>query len=178
MPVTTISAPDRTFHGRAIISKARTLYVVKGIDRSEIAEKLGVLPDTVSNWIFKGGWKAERDRRLQKFEESALAHAQDEHSAFLASVSSQVEELTEDSLEVSRQAVKGGIKNTRELQQASQSAKNYLEMYFKANKLDRGSADINVRAEIVLRLPGEDPPINVTPTEIDRKNEALNAPKE
>jgi predicted DNA-binding protein YlxM (UPF0122 family) len=168
--------PKPTYHSAATIAKAKSLYIVKGWSASQIAAKFDIPSGSVSNWVFKGGWVAERERRLAKFEESQIASATDEHASFLASVSSEVEELTHDSLEVSRQAIAGGLKTTRELQQASQSAKNFLDMYMRANKLDRASAEVNIKADLVFRLPTEEPR-NVTPLETAPIPQALPEPQ-
>jgi hypothetical protein len=160
------------YHSATTIAKARTLYIVKGLTTSQLSDKLDVPFGTVCGWINKGAWTAEREKRLNKLEIAATARADDDHAAFLASVSSEVEELTHDSLEVSRQAIAGGLKTTRELQQASQSAKNFLDMYMRANKLDRASAEVNIKADLVFRLPTEEPR-NVTPVETAPVTQAL-----
>lgn len=164
MPAADLPALKPVYHSATTIAKARTLYIVKGLSTSQVSDKLDVPFGTVCGWINKGAWTAEREKRLNKLEIAATARADDDHAAFLASVSSEVEELTHDSLEVSRQAIAGGLKTTRELQQASQSAKNFLDMYMRANKLDRSAAEVNIKADLVFRLPTEEPR-NVTPIE-------------
>ncbi len=169
---------EQDFSPAVKLAKAKALYVVKGVERQEIAKRFNVPPATVSTWINRGGWVAEKEKRLENIEKATFARANDQDEGFLASMASQSEELAEDSMQMARDAITEGLGATRELQQASQSVKNFVDVYFKARKLDRSSSEVNVRAEIVLRLPGEDPPINVTPVEIDRKNEALHAPRE
>ena len=60
--------PERTYHAVSTIAKARTMYVVKGVKRQEIADKLKVPACTVSTWINRGGWIDERNKRLERIE--------------------------------------------------------------------------------------------------------------
>lgn len=162
MVAQSLATTESKFHSPALIARARSLYIVKGLSLSEIATKLDVPMGTVGNWSCRNGWMAERIKRQERLERELEARAEGEDEAFLRSIASQTEELTEDSLQVAREAVGEGLAGTRELQQASQSVKNFVDIYFKARRLDRQQVDVNVRADLVFRLPTEEPK-NVTP---------------
>lgn len=155
---------ESTWHSASTIAKVKALYVVKGVNRNTIADQFKLPVATIATWITRGGWVAERERRLNRLEESSFARANDQDEAFLSSMALQSEELAESGMQVARDAVEEGLSGTRELQQASQSVKNFVDIYFKARKLDRASADISIRADLVFRLPTEEPK-NVTPLE-------------
>lgn len=128
----------------ALVAQARTLYVVKGLGPKEVGEKLGLKRDQISQLAIRYGWGDERAKRLKRLENSLLARAEDEHNAFMVSMSSQAEELAEDSMGIARDSISRGIMATRELQQASQSAKNFVDIYFKVNRLDANSAGTQI----------------------------------
>jgi uncharacterized protein YjcR len=48
-------------------AKARDLYL-KGTQQKEIAELLNITAVTVTGWVSRGGWKAERDARINSSE--------------------------------------------------------------------------------------------------------------
>lgn len=130
----------------SVLAQIRTLYVVKGLGPTEIAPRFNLVPTQISQMAIRYGWQEERQKRAKRLENQLATRAQDEHAAFMASMASQAEELAEDSLAVARDAVGAGLGATRELQQSSQSAKNFVDIYFKVNRLDanQGGSQVNI----------------------------------
>lgn len=53
------------------MSTARFMYVEQGKDGKEIAAAVRVSENTISSWIKKGHWKAERDARVNSLSQRA-----------------------------------------------------------------------------------------------------------
>lgn len=83
--------------------KAERLYLANGLSPKEIAAKLGITAQAVSNLAYKHGWAEKRRRR----ESQALAHAEDRVSAvaldFVESVALQSQELAEKGFKLARE---------------------------------------------------------------------------
>ena len=132
---------DRSVYTRTTIAKARALFVVKGMSITQISEKMDVPQGTLANWSAKGLWAAERDKRVESFQNTVFAHAEDENAAFLSSVKTQAEELTEDAFQVARNAVDRD--SAKELQMASGAIRNFVEVYRVGAGLDQRNGSGN-----------------------------------
>lgn len=173
MVADSITPSERKYYPPATVAKARALYVVKGASLSEISAKLAVPMGTLSNWAAKAYWTADRDKRQQAIETTILARTEDSNVAFMTSVKTQAEELTEDSFQVARDAVASG--QAKELQMASGAIRNFVDVYRTAagmNDKNQGQT-INIGQFFVNAPPPEVNPVVDIPAQ-----QALPAPKE
>lgn len=84
-------------------SSARFMYVEQGIEGKEIAAKLNVSENTLSGWVTKYGWKAEREARI-----NSLSQRAENIKRVISSLSEQALELQEQR----KKAVKDENKET------------------------------------------------------------------
>lgn len=148
------------------IAQIRNLYVVKGLGPSDIATRLGMTRSQVSMMANRYEWVEERRKRIERLSSQLEARAHDEDAGFLASMAVQSEELAEDSMNSARLAASQGIGATRELQQASQSAKNFVDIYFKSRRLDTQQGAVVNIGSLYCSLTSQatpQPEKNVTP---------------
>jgi len=148
-------------HSQATIARAKALYVVKGIGQTEVATRLNVSSGTVANWVYKYGWVAEREKRVRRLEEMAVKRADDEVNAFMDSLAWQTEDLSEGALEMAREYVDSrGDFAAKNLQAASQSLKNFVDVYFRARGIDGKNTQnvtLNVQNIFASGKPAEKP---------------------
>lgn len=128
----------------AFLTQARSLYVVKGMAPSEIARKLDAKPQAIRLLACRHGWGKEREDRLKRYENAIITRATNENASFLESMSAQSEELAEDSAMRAREALTHGLGASRELQQQSQSMKNFFDIWYKARGLDKQNSQVNI----------------------------------
>jgi transposase len=147
----------RQHYSAATIAKCKALYVVKGLGRKEICERLGISGDALSNWTTRYNWTAERRARMTRLEKSADSRANDENAAFLESMATQAEELAEDGMQLAREHVTSSSEfAARNFQSTTQAVKNLVDVYFRARGIDSkttGSATVNVQALFVSSAP-------------------------
>jgi hypothetical protein len=139
-------------HSAATIAKCKALYVVKGLGRKEICERMNVSEDAFSNWTSRYGWTEEKRQRATRLEKTALARATDENASFLESMATQAEELAEDGMQMAREHVQSSSEfAARNFQSATQGVKNVVDVYFRA----RGIAVFNIQSVFVRAEPAE-----------------------
>lgn len=135
-------------HSQATIARAKALYVTKGIPPLEVATRMGISSSTLFTWINRYKWVEERERRARRIEERAEKRADDEVNAFLDSLATQTEELSEDAMQLAREYVESrGEFAAKNLQAASQSLKNFVDVYFRARGID-GKNTVNVSLNV------------------------------
>lgn len=95
-------------NSRPIQLKVKKLYLVDGLSPSEIAEKVGLSPQSVSNLAYRNGWSHVRRRNEAK----ALAKVEDQARAAveqaLESVAIRTEGLVERGLDLAENAADAG----------------------------------------------------------------------
>jgi hypothetical protein len=142
MEQTALSNEPRAFYPPATIAKARALYIGKGLSITDVADKLKIPSGTVGRWCTKGGWTVEREKRAEKLEQVALARADDSNAAFMQSVATQTEDLTEDSFQIARNAIDDG--DAKSLQMASGAIRNFVDVYRTATGMNEKNAGASV----------------------------------
>ena len=140
MPENSSALTERTHYTAATVAKARALYVVKGVSLSEISVRLDIPLGTLGNWSAKGAWTVDKEKRQERLEKAFTARAEDDNAAFLESVRTQAEELTEDTFGVAREAIARGVDGAKELQMSSGALRNFFEVYRVSAGIDRNGS--------------------------------------
>jgi len=147
----------RQHYSAAVIAKCKALYVVKGLNPKDVAERTGVTLDALGNWTTRYGWSAEKRARQARLEKNSVARAESQDVAFLESMATQAEELAEDGMQLAREHVQSGSEfAARNFQSATQGVKNVVDVYFKARGLDgKGNAGsvVNIGSVYVNQAP-------------------------
>lgn len=130
--------------------KVRTLYLIKGLPPSEIAEIVGIRAQSVSNLVAKNGWARERQER----EARALARAEDRaaHAAdeFVQSVVTQSQELAEKGFHHARNAEDG-----KEFAMAAKGTQVFVQLARQGMGLDAGQTAAANRAGCIALVFGQ-----------------------
>ena len=111
------------------IAQLKTLYLVKGLPPSEIAQKLNITPKAVYRWIYRLKLSKQRDVIKERVEAKALTKATTEAEDAIARWSPQIEELGDDTLDLARSEVANPNKLTaKNLQALSGAMRNWSAM--------------------------------------------------
>jgi hypothetical protein len=147
----------RQHYSAAVIAKCKALYVVKGLSPKDVVQRTGVSLEALGNWTQRYGWTAEKRARLTRLEKNAVTRAEDSNAGFLESMGTQAEEIAEDAMQMSREyAVARDPFAAKNLQSATQSVKNMVDVYFKARGLDGkngGNSVVNIGSVYVNNAP-------------------------
>jgi hypothetical protein len=98
---------------------------------------------------------------MRRIQERSEKRADDEVNAFLDSLATQTEELSEDAMQMAREYVESrGEFAAKNLQAASQSLKNFVDVYFRARGIDGKTTQnltLNVQNIFASGKPAEKP---------------------
>lgn len=132
--------------------KVRTMYLLMGMEGSEIAAKLECEPRQIANLIHREGWGKERKRRREKAEAAVDARAAEEVGNIVQAVAIKSEELGMASLEKA-----GDVLETertefwaKDVQALSQAAKNFVGLARQARGLDTADNLANSKTQILF----------------------------
>jgi hypothetical protein len=130
------------------LAQLKSCYLVKGMDRREIAAKLGWTPDRVSQVISRHGLTAQREQIQIKTEQLALNKAVDEVSEQLNRWSPQAAELADDLLDAARSELKGNsdfkAKNVAAYASAFKTYSSCYQVFNGVNGLQKGNSAITI----------------------------------
>lgn len=153
---TKISVPR--YYPADMRAKAKSLYLVKGLQPRDIATQLGVEPATISQWAFKLGWAQLRQRRLVELEKAAEGKTLAEGDEFMEIVAVESEEIALAGFQKARESTQSDSETAaKDFASWTSGVKNLVGMYRTAKGLDTqaGTAQITFNAFYSPTAPKE-----------------------
>lgn len=132
--------------------KVRSMYLLQGLQTTEIAEELGLQRSQVQNLISRQKWAQKRKKVAESLEAKAIARTQREVEEIVETVAVKTEELAVRSLDAASEILddKAGDYWAKDLQSVSQAAKNFVGLARQARGLVSDIEKTDTRPQLVF----------------------------